>query len=98
VQIIDVGAFAGPEAEVMQADAALLEGGTGVLGRWSADRYTSAAADAVIDPLVVHHPLQPKERQQLAVEFAGALVIRGGEKDMRDAVDFHRLPLGRDFG
>jgi hypothetical protein len=32
-------------------------------------------------------------RQQLAIEFAGAFEIRRGQKNMRDAVDFHRLPF-----
>ena len=57
----------------MQADAVLLEAGAGMLGRWSADRNSSAAADAVIDPRIVHHRLQPEEWQQLSVKCAGAL-------------------------
>jgi hypothetical protein len=33
VQLVDVGALAGAEAQVVQADALLLEGGTRMLGR-----------------------------------------------------------------
>src|SRR5439155_2000243 len=38
VQFVDIGALAGAEAEVMQPDAVLVEGCTGVLRRRRADR------------------------------------------------------------
>ena len=98
VQFVDVGALAGAEAEMMQADALLLEGGACVLGRRRADPDRGAAADAVIGRVGIDDGLQPEKRQQLAIEFAGALEIRGGQKNMRDAVDFHHLPLGCNFG
>ena len=98
MQLVDVGALAGAEAEMMQADALLFEGGACMLGRRRADPDRGAAADAVIGRFGVDDRLQPEERQQLAIEFARTLEIRRGQKNMRDAVDFHRLPLGRFFG
>ena len=38
VQFIDIGALAGAEAEMMQADAVLFEGGADMLGRRRANR------------------------------------------------------------
>ena len=78
---------------MVQADAALLEGGAGVFGRGLADPERGASADAVEEFIAVDHRPQAEIRQQLAVEFAGAFEIRRGENNMRDAVDFHRLPL-----
>jgi hypothetical protein len=100
VQFIDVGALAGAETQMVQADAILLERSSGVLGRRRADPDRRASADAVISRVGIDDRLQPKKRQQLAVELTGAFEIRRGEKNMRDAVDFHRLPLRRhnDFG
>jgi hypothetical protein len=63
-----------------------------------ADCDCGAAADAVIDLVGIDHRLHPEKRQQLAIEFAGAFEIRRRQKDMRDAIDLHRLPLARDFG
>src|SRR6266571_3856339 len=90
VQLIDVGALAGAEAEMVQADALLLERGALMLGRWRADPDRGASADAVIGGLGIDDGFQPEERQQLAIEFAGNFEIRGGQKNMCDAVDFHR--------
>ena len=72
MQLVDVGALAGAEAQMMQADALLLERSAGVLGRRRADPDCGAAADAVIRRLGVDDGLQPEKRQQLAIEFAGA--------------------------
>ena len=83
---------------MMQADAILFERSASMLGRRRADRNGGASADAVIDFIAIEHRLQPKKRQQLAVEFARAFEIRRGQKNMRNAVDFHHLPLGRFFG
>jgi hypothetical protein len=69
VQFVDVGALAGAKTQVMQADALLLEGGTGVLGRWGADADRGAPTDAVIRRLGIDDRLQPEKRQQLAVKF-----------------------------
>src|SRR4051812_23236456 len=44
IQLIDVGAFAGAEAEMMQPDALLLERRAGVLGRRRADPNRRASA------------------------------------------------------
>ncbi|ANV99119.1 hypothetical protein LMTR13_01850 [Bradyrhizobium icense] len=93
VQFVDIGALAGAEAEVMQADALLFEGDALVLWRWRADAQRGAAADAVIGRLAIDDRPQPKKRQQLAIKIAGAFVIRSGEENMCDAVDFHCLPL-----
>src|SRR5215475_7079270 len=98
VQLVDTGALACAETEVMQPDTVLVEGGTGIFRRWRADRHRGAAADAVIHLVGIDHRFQTEERQQLAIELAGALEIRRGQKDVRDAVDLHRLPLERDFG
>jgi hypothetical protein len=46
VQSIDVGALAGTKAQVVQADALLLERGACVLGRRRADPDRRASADA----------------------------------------------------
>ena len=48
MQFVDVGALACAEAEMMQADALLLERGAVVLRRWRADADGGAAANAVI--------------------------------------------------
>src|SRR6185436_11600936 len=93
VQLIDVGALAGAEAQMMQTDTLLLECRAFMLGGWRADADRSPAADAVIGRLGIDHGLQAQKRQQLAIEIARALIIRGGEKNMCDAVDFHCLPL-----
>src|SRR6266852_1611320 len=71
---------------MMQADALLLERGACVLGRRRADPDRRASADAVISCVGVDDRLQPEKRQQLAIERAGAFEIRGGQKNMRDAV------------
>ncbi len=71
MQFVDIGAFAGAETQMMQADALLLEGGARMLRRRRADADRGAAADAVIGRLGIDHRLQPEKRQQLAVEFAG---------------------------
>ena len=76
MQRVDVGALTGAEAEVVQADPLLLEGGVGVLGRRRADPDRGAAADAVEIGLGVDDRLHAQKRQQLAVELAGTLEIR----------------------
>ena len=48
VQLIDVGALAGAEAEMMQTDTVLLECRAFMLGRRRADADRGAATDAVI--------------------------------------------------
>src|ERR1700722_20215521 len=70
VQFVDVGALAGAEAEMMQADATLRESGSGVFGRGPTDTERGASADAVEEFIAVDHRLQAEKRQQLAVEFA----------------------------
>jgi hypothetical protein len=47
VQFIDVGALAGAKAEMMQADAILLEGSSDMLRRRRVDPDRGAPADAV---------------------------------------------------
>jgi hypothetical protein len=95
VQFIDVGALAGAETQMVETDALLLERRACVLGRRRADPDRGASADALIRFLGVDDRLQPEKRQQPAVELAGAFEIGRGQKNMRDAVDFHRLPLRR---
>src|SRR5712675_172560 len=68
VQLINVGALAGAKTQMMQADAILLERGTGVLGRRRVDPDRRAPADALITCLGIDDGLQPEKRQQLAVE------------------------------
>jgi len=92
VQLINVGALAGAKTQMMQADAILLECGTGVLWRRGADRDCRATADAIIDCVGIDDRLHAEKRQQLAVELTGAFEIRRGQKNMRDAADFDRLP------
>src|SRR5712672_81266 len=48
MQLIDVGALAGAEAEMMQADPFLLKRRTGALGRRRADPDCRSAADTII--------------------------------------------------
>ena len=74
VQLIDVGALAGAEAEMMQADALLFERRAFVLGGRRADADRGAAADAIISRLGIDHGLHPEERQQFTIKFAGAFV------------------------
>jgi hypothetical protein len=62
VQFINVGALAGTKAQVVQADALLLERGSRMLGRRRADPDRRASADAVISRLGVDDRLQPKKR------------------------------------
>src|SRR6266404_6271541 len=93
VQFINVGALAGAKAEMVQADAILLEHGSCMLGGRRVDPDRGATADAVKAGVAVDHRLQPKKRQQLTVEFARALEIGRGQKNMRDAVDFHLAPF-----
>src|SRR6266481_5707132 len=93
VQLVNVGALAGAKAQMVQADAILLERSTGVLGRRRVDPDRRAPADAVITCLGIDDGLQPEKRQQLAVELTGAFEIRRGQKNMRDAVDFHLSPF-----
>src|ERR1700704_6478760 len=53
-------------------------------------------SEAVID-LERPHQNKPSRQQPLprnmAIKFAGAFEIRRGQENIRDAVDFHRLPL-----
>ena len=93
MQLVDIGTLAGAEAEMMQSDALLLERGARVLRRRRADADRGAAADAVIGRLGLDDRFEAEKRQQLAIELAGTFEIRGGQKNMRDAVDFHCLPL-----
>ena len=93
VQLVNVGALAGAKTQMVQADAVLLERSASVLGRRRPDRDRGAAADAIVDGVGIDDRLQPQKRQQLAVEFAGTFEIRCGQENMRDAVDFNRLPL-----
>ena len=79
MQLVDVGALAGAEAEMMQADALLLECRALVFGRRRADPDGSPAADAIIGRLGIDDGFEPQKRQQLAVEFARNLVVRGGQ-------------------
>ena len=83
-----------PKAQVVQAHPLLLERCACVLGRRRVDPDRGASADAVVTRVGIDHRLQP-EKRQLAVELAAALEIRRGQKNMRDTVDFHRLPLRR---
>jgi hypothetical protein len=73
VQLVNVGALAGTKAQMVQADAILLERRAGVLGRRRPDRDRGATADAIIDGVGVDDRLQPTKRQRLAVEFAGCV-------------------------
>jgi hypothetical protein len=93
MEFVDIGALAGAKAQMMQADAVLLERGARMLGRRRADRDRGAATDTVIHLVAVDHRLQPKKRQQLSIEFARAFEIRCGQENMGNAVDFHRLPF-----
>jgi hypothetical protein len=93
VQFVDIGALAGAKTQMVPADALLLERGSDVLRRRRADPDRGASADAVIGRFGIDDRRQAQKRQQLAVEFARALEIRRGQENMRDAVDFHRLPL-----
>src|SRR4051794_2288344 len=91
VQLVDVGALAGAEAEMMQTDALLFERRAFMFGGRRTDADRGTAADAIIGRLGVDHRFQPEKRQQLTIKFEGTFVIRGREKNMRDAVDFHCL-------
>src|SRR5205823_2659055 len=84
MQFVDVGTLAGAEAEMMQADALLLERCAGVLGRRCADPDCRPSSHTVIRRLGIDHGLQPEKRQQFAIELARAFEIRGGQKDGRD--------------
>ena len=65
MQLVDVGALAGAEAEMMQADALLFEGCALMLERRRADPDGGAAADAIIRRLGVDDGFQPEERNSL---------------------------------
>lgn len=93
MQLIDVGALARAEAEMVKADTLLFEYSAFVLGRRRADADRGPAADAIIGRLGIDHGLQSEERQQFTIKFARAFKIRSGEEYMCDAVDFHGLPL-----
>src|SRR5258706_16482437 len=93
VQFINVGPLAGAKAEMVEADAILLESATCMLRRRCIDPDRGATADAVIGRVGIDHRLQPKKRQQLAIEFAGAFKVGRSHKNMRDAVDFHLAPF-----
>ncbi len=92
VQFVDVGALAGAEAQMVQADAILLERTSRMLRRRRADPDCGTSADTVVSCIGIDHRSQPEKWQQLAVEFTGAFEIRRGQKNMRDAVDFHLFP------
>src|SRR5216684_2054954 len=93
VQFINVGALAGAKTEMMQADAILLERSSAMLRRRRVDPDRGAPADAVKGCVAVDYRLHAEKRQQLAVEFSRAFKIGRGQKNMRDAVDFHLAPL-----
>ena len=80
VQFVDVGALAGAEAEMMEADALLLECSASMLRRRRRDGDRGASADAVIGRVGVDDRLQPKKRQQLAIEFARVLEFEAVRK------------------
>src|SRR5260370_21585725 len=63
MQLVDIGALAGAETQMMQADALLLERGTRVLRRRRADANRGASADAVMSRLGIDHRRQPEKRQ-----------------------------------
>src|SRR6266700_766145 len=92
VQFIDVRTLARPKAQMMQADALLLEGCAGMFRRGCADADRGAAADAIEGGVGIDDGRHAEKWQELAIERARALEIRRGEKNMRDAVDLHRLP------
>src|SRR5512133_3565652 len=82
VQFIDVDALAGAKAEMVQADAILLERSSGMLRRRRIDPDRGAPGDAVEASVGVDHRLHAEKRQQLAVEFTRAFKIGCGQKNM----------------
>src|SRR6202012_5891567 len=64
MQLVDIGAFAGAKAEMMQPDALLVEGGAGVFRRRRAYADRGASADAVIIGVGVDDRRHAEERQQ----------------------------------
>ena len=77
----------------MQADALLLECRAFVLRRRRADATAVRPPMQQIRRFGIDDRLQSEERQQPRIEIAGALVVRSGEENMPDAVEFHGLPL-----
>ena len=59
MQFVDVGALAGAEAEMMQADALLFERSAGILRRRRGDGDRGASADAVIGRVGFYDRLSP---------------------------------------
>src|SRR5437870_869174 len=74
---------------MMQADAVLLERSSCMLGGRRVDPDRGAPAVTVKACVAVDHRLHAEKRQQFAVEFARAFEIGRGQKNVRDAVDFH---------
>src|SRR6185437_15042504 len=68
VSFVDVGAFAGAEADVMQSGALLFEAFAFMFGVRRHDADGGAAADAIEIAVGVEHHAQSQKRQQLAVE------------------------------
>ena len=60
MQFIDVGALAGAKAQMVQADAILLERGAGVLGRRRADPDRGPSADTVIRRFGIETGFSPR--------------------------------------
>src|SRR5439155_16845988 len=60
MQLVDIGALTGAEAEMMQADALLLERCAGVLGRRRADPDCRPSSHTVIRRLGIDYRLQPE--------------------------------------
>jgi hypothetical protein len=93
---VDVLALPGPEAEVVQPRAVLVEGLVTLLGRRPAYQDAGAAADAVDDALSLDQGLHLEEVAELLPEREAAVGIVHGQLDVGDAVDFdaHGSPPG----
>src|SRR6185312_6599804 len=89
MRFVDVGAFPGTEADMMQARALLHEAFAFMLLVRRHDADGGAAADAIEIAVGVEHHAQSQKGQQLAVELARKREIADRQIDVRNAVDFH---------
>jgi UTP:GlnB (protein PII) uridylyltransferase len=98
VHLVDVAAFAGAQAYVMQTDAPLLEFLCAMRIVASDNAHRSPSADAVERLLAANHRLESQVGEQLFVEWKARLEIADREHHMRDPVYFHRFFSAKDHG
>jgi hypothetical protein len=89
VQLVDVGTLARTEAQVVQANPALIESLSAMLRTAPTDSQRGAPANVIEEVLALEHARHAQELEQLAVKRRGSLEVGDGQRDVCDAIDLH---------